>query len=546
MSDESANVMIVGAGPVGLSTALFLTHQGVRPILVERRSGLSAIPRATGLHARTMELFRTVGLEWQILEVGMELVSPGMEIEKVKAGRATPLIMLGASSLAELDKALVMESHDVPYYDFTPSWPVWCGQDHYEPILLNAARSHGADVRFSTEFVSLEQDNDGVRAVVEDRQTGQRHIIRAHYLVAADGAHSCVRKALGIGHRSHGVAGHFVSIIFRAKIDILEAMPDFTFVYLLNPKVQGIVLVIEPNRWMFGVNYYPERGQSPSDFTAERCVELVRIAAGVPDLDVEVESVAPWEAKHMVADRYRAGRVFLAGDACHTHPPAGGFGVNAGIQDAHNLAWKLSAVMRGWADTSLLDTYDVERRPVGAATADQAWMLFRTRGRLAEEDHAAHRDFVVVAMGYHYTSNAVVGPDTSPELMPRKLEFTGRPGSRAPHGWLERNGERVSTIDLFNGALVLLASTEGSSWLEAGRRLADEFGMPLRCYRIGPSGDLVDNNGWWPAACGLSSRGALLVRPDGFVAWRSRETSPDVNETLVEVLGRVLGRALVR
>jgi tetracenomycin A2 monooxygenase-dioxygenase len=267
-------------------------------------------------------------------------------------------------------------------------------------------------------------------------------------------------------------------------------------------------------------------------------VELARIAAGNPDLDVDVESAQPWDARHMVAEKFQDGRVFLAGDASHAHPPAGGFGVNAGIQDAHNLAWKLAAVVNGWAGPSLLDTYDVERRPVGAATADQAWMLFRTRGQLAEEDRAAYRDFVIVTMGYRYSSDAVVGAPADAELMPRELTFTGQPGSRVPHGWLTQGKNRLSSIDVLTDDFTLVSGPDGQHWLDDGAVVAAEFGIPLRTYRIGA--DLGDPDGWL-AGAGVRSTGALLVRPDGIVGWRSAGADEDPAATLRAVLGQVTG-----
>ncbi|MEU8422277.1 FAD-dependent oxidoreductase [Micromonospora sp. NPDC048835] len=537
MSDGSTDVLIVGGGPVGLSTALFLARKGVRPILVERRPRLSTIPRATGLHARTVEIFRTVGLEPAVQQAGMKIVGPGAELDLVRAGRATPLVMLGAQSLADLHKSFVMEAHDVDYDRFTPSWPIWCGQDHYEPLLFDAAVEAGADIRFQNELVGLVQDSDGVTATVNDN--GTTRTIRARYVVAADGVKSPVREMLEIGNRSNGVAGNFVSIIFRAKVDLPDTAPRFTLIYLMNQRAQGLLLFIEPGRWMFGVNYYPERGQSPADFTPERCVELARIAAGDPELEIEVESAQPWDARHMVADAYQSGRVFLAGDACHAHPPAGGFGVNAGIQDAHNLAWKLADVLQGHADESLLDSYEAERRPVGAATADQAWMLFRTRGQLADEDKAAYRDFVIVTMGYRYTSNAVVGVPADTELLPRELTFTGQPGSRAPHGWVDRNGSRVSTIDVLTEGWTLATAPGDDAWLAAAAAASAETGLPITALTAGPDGDLADD-GSWLASCGVGPGGALLVRPDGIVAWRSTGPVDDQKQTLAAALATIL------
>ncbi|MEU8010793.1 FAD-dependent oxidoreductase [Micromonospora parva] len=537
MSDGSTDVLIVGGGPVGLSTALFLARKGIRPILVERRPRLSTIPRATGLHARTVEIFRTVGLEPAVQEAGMKIVGPGAELDLVRAGRATPLVMLGAQSLADLHKSFVMEAHDVDYDAFTPSWPIWCGQDHYEPLLFDAAVEAGAEIRFQNELVGLVQDSDGVAATVNDN--GTTRTIRARYVVAADGVKSPVRDMLQIGNRSNGVAGNFVSIIFRAKVDLPDTAPRFTLIYLMNQLAQGLLLFIEPGRWMFGVNYYPERGQSPADFTPERCVELARIAAGDPELEVEVESAQPWDARHMVADAYRSGRVFLAGDACHAHPPAGGFGVNAGIQDAHNLAWKLAEVLQGRANESLLDSYEAERRPVGAATADQAWMLFRTRGQLADEDKAAYRDFVIVTMGYRYTSNAIVGAPADTELLPRELTFTGQPGSRAPHGWVDHDGARVSTIDVLTEGWTLATAPGDGTWLAAAQTVASQTGVPIRALTAGPDGDLADD-GSWLASCGVGPGGALLVRPDGIVAWRSAGPVDDQKQTLAAALAAIL------
>ena len=204
MSDGSTDVLIVGGGPVGLSTALFLARKGIRPILVERRPRLSTIPRATGLHARTVEIFRTVGLESAVQQAGMKIVGPGAELDLVRAGRATPLVMLGAQSLADLHKSFVMEAHDVDYDKFTPSWPIWCGQDHYEPLLYDAAVEAGAEIRFQNELIGLTQDQDGVTATVNDN--GTTRTIRARYVVAADGVKSPVRELLQIGNRSDGMS----------------------------------------------------------------------------------------------------------------------------------------------------------------------------------------------------------------------------------------------------------------------------------------------------------------------------------------------------
>ena len=248
----------------------------------------------------------------------------------------------------------------------------------------------------------------------------------------------------------------------------------------MNQLAQGLLLFIEPGRWMFGVNYYPERGQSPADFTPERCVELARIAAGDPELEVEVESAQPWDARHMVADAYQSGRVFLAGDACHAHPPAGGFGVNAGIQDAHNLAWKLADVLQGRADESLLDSYEAEHRPVGAATADQAWMLFRTRGQLADEDKAAYRDFVIVTMGYPLHLQRDRRRSRRYRAAAPRADLHRPTRIACPHGWVDHNGARVSTIDVLTEGWTLATAPGDDTWLAAAEAVSAETGLRSR------------------------------------------------------------------
>jgi 2-polyprenyl-6-methoxyphenol hydroxylase-like FAD-dependent oxidoreductase len=543
MPEERTSVLIVGGGPVGLSTAMFLSHLGVRPIVVERRGGLSTVPRATGLHARTIELFREVGLEPRVAELGMEMVGAGRSLDRVRARRATPTVMLGAVTLADLAEAIEIESHDLQYEQFTPSRAIWCGQDLYEPLLLESALGRGADVRFDTEFVSLTQDAEAVAAVVRDR-TGDQHTIRADYLIAADGVHSSIRDLLGIGRKSHGSAGDILSVIFRARIDLPPEGPWFTWFVVFHPDVMGLLLVMGRDRWMLSTMDYLQRGFSAADFTTEQCVELVRTATGRPDLDVHVESARPWKATHMVADRYSRGRVFLAGDACHAHPPAGGFGVNAGIQDGHNLAWKLNAVLQGWAHPSVLDTYEAERRPVGEVTADQAWLLQKARLHgLSEEEQDSVRDILPVSGGYQYRSTAVVAEDAGTEVVPRTLEFTGRPGSRVPHVWRLRAGARLSTLDLLWKGFVLIAGPEAAAWEAAGVQAARVLGVPLRAHQVGPEGDLADPEGRFPAACGISDAGAVLLRPDGFVAWRAAGALADPVQALHDVLGRVLGRA---
>jgi 2-polyprenyl-6-methoxyphenol hydroxylase-like FAD-dependent oxidoreductase len=510
MQVESVPVLVVGGGPVGLSIAVFLGRHGLRPLLVEKRSGTSVLPRAPGLQARTMELFRGAGLQRDIraLEIG--------DSHAYFEGG-----ILRVNTWAEIDDAVLLEAPSLDGATISPERVMGCGQDRYERVLVAKAQEFGARVRFGTQLVSFEQDAEGVTATVET-QTGERHIVRAGYLVGSDGARSRTREVLGVRRVGRGTVFHALSIYFRApSLENLLRGRKFILCYATTGGMVGLSRLHGCDPWLAASLYRPERGESPADFPDQRCVEIVQTAAGRRDLDVEIVAKVPWEGAQLVAEQFRVGRVFLAGDAAHVHPPAGGFGANTGIHDAHNLAWKLAAVLRGWAGDGLLDTYDKERRPLGTAMAEQALVRNRIRhGCASDQDRREMVDDIIITLGYRYFSAAVLGADGSRVLTPR-LELTGAPGTRAPHVWLERGGRRISTVDLFWDAFVLLTGADGQAWRDAARLVADRLPVPLRTYSIGSSGDLIDADSSWAAAYGVSPRGAVLVRPDAFVAWRT-------------------------
>ncbi|MGX1128273.1 hypothetical protein RKD49_000463 [Streptomyces glaucescens] len=324
----------------------------------------------------------------------------------------------------------------------------------------------------------------------------------------------------------------------------------FIVCYLTNPDADGALLPVDNREnWVFHAPWHPENGETTEEFTDERCADHIRRAVGDMDLDIQITGRAPWHAAQRVARSYRAGRVFLAGDSAHEMSPTGAFGSNTGIQDAHNLAWKLAAVLGGWAGDGLLDTYDAERRPVAEATSARAAV------RSVEHSHpgfapppgsagAPQRGILNVALGYRYPRGAVVGADPTIPVVPERLELTGEPGSRAPHMWLRRKGERISTLDLYERSLVLLSDAgEASGWHEAAVRLAEEMSVPLTSYRVGTGPDAEvapDADADWSALHGTTPAGAVLVRPDGFVAWRS----PGSVQDPVAVLGKVLAEVL--
>ncbi|KUJ70845.1 monooxygenase [Streptomyces albus subsp. albus] len=533
---DAVPVLVAGGSLVGLSTSLFLGRLGIDHLLVEKHPGTSHHPRGRGNNVRTMELFRTAGVEAAIREASAVL-----------AGNHG---ILQAASLTGAEQEWLFKEIDPggALSRISPSGWCLCSQNDLEPVLLRAARELGGDLRFNTELTSFEQDADGVTAVLLDRTGGQRRTVRADYLVAADGPRSPVRERLGIGQSGRGDLFHNVSITFRAK-RLAEVLGDRRFIacYLTNPEADGALLPVDnAEQWVFHAPWHPERGETLEEFTDERCIAHIQTAVGVPDLEIEITGRAPWHAAERVAERYRDGRVFLAGDAAHEMSPTGAFGSNTGIQDAHNLAWKLAAALNGWAGPGLLDSYDTERRPVARATSARA------AARSAEHRHpgyaappAAGRqsDVLAVAMGYRYPAGAVYGTDPAEPPVPERFAATGQPGSRAPHLWLLRAGVRLSTLDLFERHPVLLTGPGGEDWHTAALRAADRLSVPLESYRIGtgPDLDLAPEPGAdFAAAYGTGERGAVLVRPDGYVAWRATGPDPDPEATLARVLTMVL------
>jgi putative polyketide hydroxylase len=357
-----------------------------------------------------------------------------------------------------------------------------------------------------------------------------------------------VREALGIGQSGHGELFHNVSVTFRAK-RLADVVGDRRFIacYLTNPEADGALLPVDnQEQWVFHAPWHPERGETLEEFTDERCAQHIRTAVGMPDLEVEVTGKAPWHAAERVADSYGFGRVFLAGDSAHEMSPTGAFGSNTGIQDAHNLAWKLAAVLGGWAGPGLLETYGTERQPVAQATSARA------ASRSAEHSHPGYSapptagpqsNVMAVAMGYRYVQGAVLGADPTTSAVPDRFEISAEPGSRAPHMWVHRCGVRLSTLDLYERTCVLLTGPGGAAWHEAGRRAADALGVPLDCYRVGtePDHELAPEQGTdWAELHGTAPDGAVLVRPDGFVAWRAERAASDPYALLTEVLRDVL------
>ncbi|MER6352196.1 FAD-dependent monooxygenase [Streptomyces sp. NPDC001634] len=531
-------VLVVGAGLAGLSTALFLSWHEVPCVVVERHRGMSPHPRARGINPRAMELMRAVGLEQDVRAT---------ESARALAGNSG---VLAAQSLAGHQLGALHEQYFMDVRTdlsaLSPTGWCLCHQDEFEPVIRRRAEQLGAHFEYFTELESFEQTTDGVTARLRDRDSGTVRTVTADYLVAADGPNSPVRRALGIGFEGPGTTGHFLNIHFEA--DLAEQLGDRRFImcYTFNDTVRGALMPLDNSRrWLLHVVFDPA-AEDPASFGEERCRELVRAAAGVPELEVKVLGVIPWEAAGRTATAFASGRVFLVGDAAHVMPPSGAFGSNTGVQDAHNLAWKMAAVLRGEAGPGLLDSYDPERRPVCAATVEQAVLRSKDRPRLAEKEPAPanpaiHAD-TEIWFGWQYRSAAVLhGTDEAPAEGVWNADPHGLPGTRAPHVVLTREGQEISALDLFTRTPVLLAGPDGEAWEKAAQAAAGRAGLTLEVLRLGGSA-LGDASGAWGPAYGVGADGAVLVRPDGVVAWRSPASKDDPEAVLDDVLKALLAR----
>jgi putative polyketide hydroxylase len=530
-------VLISGGGPVGLAASLLLSQHGVRSLLVERHPGTALTPKARGINARTMEVFRQCGIDAAVRAAGLAEGGTGLivwtetltgrEIERRVPGRAI------AKNMA-----------------VTPVKNCLCAQDDLEPVIRRYAEAAGlGELRFNTEMTSFAQRGDSVGGVLTDRKTGEETPFTARYLIAAEGAQSRVRRALGVRMVGEEKVYDSVNILFKA--DLTEWVKDrpAALYFVEQEDLRATFLTINGrDRWGFLIHSSSKFGWKPEDFTPEFCASLIRRGIGISDIPVTVLDVGPWEASAIVADRYRVGNVFLSGDAAHEMPPTGGFGLNTGVQDVHNLAWKIAAVLRGNADDALLDSYHDERQPLAEITTRNALANAMSMGRTERQSGVLpRREFLAeqgLIFGVNYESIAVVPDGTPPAAIDDPVtEYlpSARPGSRAPHVWLKRGNEQISTVDLMGPHFLLLAGAEGAAWQRAAQAAGPSWPL-LISHVIGSDGEISDGDGKWQLAYGIEADGAVLIRPDGYVAWRSRSGVSNPQAALRAAFDSLLGR----
>jgi putative polyketide hydroxylase len=488
MSDPTYDVVIVGAGPSGLTTAVPLARAGVRVLVVEQHPGLSVFPKATGLRPRTMEILRSWDLETSVLE----------QVEPAQIAMAIRPVLAAPGQVTSL--GLPTEAEMVA---LSPSRPAVFPQDRLEALLLADLRAHGAEVRFGTELLDLQVGESEVAVELRRRDTGRLEGVAARYLVGADGGRSTVRSRLGIAVEELGAEGHHLSTLFRA--DLSAVMPEVPFVLTATvaPGAEGVFVTTgQTDRWFYDIEWHPEAGESRADWPEERLIARIRASAGLPDLEPEIEGTFAWDFGASVATRQRSGRVFLVGDAAHRTTPRGATGMNTGIADGHNLGWKLAWVIRGWAAAPLLDSYEAERAPVGRANAEASLIS----ALASDSAHAMAQD-----LGVRYASTVVLGDH----------DLAGR---RAPHAWVRVAGRTVSTLDLFADRLTVLTGGD-----------AHPGSSTDRVAVLALSRDFADLDGGFATAYPLASGDAALVRPDGYVAWAGPLT--ELEEAVAAVTG---------
>ena len=507
-TETSTSILIVGGSLNGLTMAMLLARRGVSCLVVERHPRTSIQYKFRGISARSMEIYRGAGIEADI--------------------RARDLIDDRSASVARMKN---LADSEVSWQwippsdtsDISPTTAATCDQDQLEPILRADAERHGADVRFNTELVSFTQSRDEVVARIRDRSTGAESGVRARYIIGADGAQSAVRERVGIRRHGPGVLQHWMNVIFEADLPTVIDGRAIRSVFVTD--INGTLVPRGDGRWLMAVQFVPDRPDRAEDFTPDHCRDLIRRGAGRPDLRVDIVDARPWEAAAAVADRYKEGRVLLVGDSAHVMPPTGGFGGNTGIQDAYNLAWKLDAVVNGAARPELLESYDAERRPVAERTVAQA--LARLQAWFKDSSRrlpppAPITDDNAVIFGYRYPAGAFVddGRNGGDDVFEDPRTPSGRPGSRAPHLVVTDRGAPVSTIDLFADRWVLMSGPDGNGWSDCVRRSSLAGALGVACHGIRPAGNLEDHANRFSTAYGVGTDGAVLIRPDGFIAWR--------------------------
>lgn len=571
------DVIVVGSGPSGVSAALMLARHGIQVTVITRETWVADSPRAHITNQRTMEVLRSVGLE-----------------EEVKQ-KASPREYMASQVVAtafngpELGRAWSWGNNPArqgEYLTASPTEGCDIPQNRLEPILLGEAARLGARIRFQTSFVDVEQDDDGVTVHVIDGLTGAAATLRAKYLVAADGGRSPVAKAVGATFDGEAGLADALNISFSADLThLVSHRPGSLYEIIQNREAgptRAMIRMVEPwTEWSASLVYLGERGNK---LTEEDAKQELHKAIGDDSVDITIKGLFPWRINRLVAKRYDYGRVFLAGDAAHRHPPTNGLGANTCIQDAFNLSWKLAYVLKGIAGPGLLGTYSAERQPIGSQVVNRAvdsWKLgtglipalgltpsnpYQQREKdfaeLSEDSDAGqHRraqlrevldeeSYIFEAHGVElnqvYASDAVIDDGTTleyqrdPQLY---IQPTSYPGAKIPHAWVGGATQTVSTLDLVSHErFTLLVRDRGQYWVDAADSVSEELGIDIVAIQVGQAGHVQDLYGDFGRRMEIGEDGCVLVRPDHHIAMRSQRSAEDPCQVLRQAMVTILDR----
>lgn len=573
------DVLVVGSGPAGGAAALALSTLGVPNVMITKYRWTANTPRAHITNQRAMEIFRDLGIEPQVL------------------AEATPHALVGdtvfCTSIAgeEIGRIRTWGTHPAREADYQLASPcLICDipQTYLEPILVKNATARGTQSRFSTEYLSHAQDADGVTTTVRDRLTGMTYDVRSKYLIGADGARSLVAEHLGLPYEGKMDIAGSMNITFKADMSAyVENRPSVLY-WVIQPGSDvggigaGLVRMVRPwNEWLIVWGYDISQPAPVVDEAA--ATRIVRNLLGIGDIEVEITGTSLWGNNEMYATHLHKRRVFAVGDAIHRHPPSNGLGSNTSVQDSYNLAWKIAAVLRGYAGTELLQTYSAERAPVAKQIVTRANKSSREFGQffdalgLAEAESeqemtaqieerkantprgAAKRAALVAAMelkdyefnahgvdlGQFYSSTAIVGdgsarprPERDPELY---YQASTVPGSHLPHAWVGDATRKLSTLDLAPYTrFTLITGIAGEAWAEAAAKVAEDLKVPLGTVIIGPGREVTDIYYDWARIREVAEDGVILIRPDKFIGWRSATMPADPEAALRGALRSLL------
>ena len=585
MATIETDVLIIGTGPAGSATAALLSSYGIENMAVNRYRWLANTPRAHITNQRAMEVLRDLGREVEdeayMHAAHQDLMGNNVFCESLAGEEIGRMMSWGNHPLSKAEHLLSSPTmmNDLP-------------QTFMEPLLFKTACSRGTQARMSTEYLSFEQDADGVTSTLRDRLSGEEFTVRSKYLVGADGGNSLVAEQAGLPFEGEMGVGGSMNILFRADLSKYVAHRPSVLYWVMQPGADvggigmGLVRMVRPwNEWLIVWGY--DINQPPPEVDEKMATEVARQLVGDPELEIDLISANTWTVNNRYATNMQKDRVFIMGDAAHRHPPSNGLGSNTSIQDSFNLAWKLAAVLKGQAGEALLDSYTEERAPVAKQIVTRANQsitefgpIFESLGMgegvdpevmqnnlvarcdatpAAEKQRESIRDAIAfkkyefdahgVEMNQRYSSNAI---ETDGQIEPAfeldaELHYqpTTWPGARVPHVWVfdHDSGEKYSTLDLTgHGRFTILTGIGGEGWEDAARQVSDELGVDLTVHVIGPRRKYVDHVGDWARAREVTDSGCVLVRPDHHVAWRVDTIPEDPRAELSRVFAKVLSR----